>query len=91
MIRNVRNPDAYLCKAVCNFRDDCTAGFSDVFAGKRVLFQVAINIYEIAEDPDPWIGELIDIALGHMKQRHVESAINGAARKVGRRGLLRCV
>ena len=84
MTRSVHNPDAYLAKAICNFRDDCTAGFGNVFAGKRALWQVAVNVYEVADDPEPWIGELISIALGCMRQRHVESAISGAARKARR-------
>jgi hypothetical protein len=81
----IRNPDAYLAKAVCNYRDDCVAGFPDEWAAKGALWQIAVNVFEIAVDPAPWIGQLRAIALEYLKPGQVDSTLNSAASK-GRRG-----
>jgi hypothetical protein len=82
----IRNPNAYLAKAVENYRNDCIAGFTDDGAAKRALWQVAVNVYEIAGDPGPWISQLRQIALEHLKPGQVDSSLRSAARKTGRRG-----
>jgi hypothetical protein len=82
----IRNPDAYLAKAVTNYRDDCATGFTDVGQAKRALWQVAVNVYEIAADPAPWISELRAIAAGHLKPGQIDSTVRSAARKAGGRG-----
>jgi len=82
----IRDPDAYLAKAVINFRDDCAIGFSDDFAAKAALWQVAVNVFEIAVDPGPWIDELRAIARDHLKAGQIESTVRSAARRADRRG-----
>jgi hypothetical protein len=84
--RLIRNPDAYLARAVTNYRDDCVTGFSDPFAAKVALWQVAVSVYEIAVDPGPWIDELRAIARDHLKAGQIESTVRSAARRADRRG-----
>jgi hypothetical protein len=83
-VSGIRNPDAYLAKAVTNYRDDCVTGFSDAFAAKMALWQVAVSVYEIANDPEPWVGQLREIALAHLKASQIESTVRSAARRARR-------
>ena len=80
----IRNPGRYLAKAVINYRDDCAAGFSDEFAAKGALWQVAVSVYEIAADPGPWIDQFRQIARDHLKAGQVESTVKSAARRARR-------
>jgi hypothetical protein len=80
----IRDPGAYLAKAVINYRDDCAIGFSDDFAAKAALWQVAVNVYEIADDPGPWIDQLCRIARDYLKPGQIDSTVKSAARKARR-------
>jgi len=81
----IRNPDAYLAKTVVGYRDDCAAGFSDDFAAKGALWHVALVVYEIADDPAPWIDQLRAIAADYLKSGQIDSTVNSARVKAGRR------
>jgi hypothetical protein len=81
----IRNPDRYLAKAVTNYRQDCASGFTDVGQAKRALWQVAVNVFEIADDPAPWLDQLRQIAAGHLKPGQIDSTVNSARRRAGSR------
>jgi hypothetical protein len=83
----IRNPDRYLAKAVTNYRDDCVSGFTDDGEAKRALWQVAVNVYEIANEADAerWIDQLRRIAADHLKPGQIDSTVRSAARKAGGR------
>ena len=81
----IRNPERYLAKAVTNYRDDCASGFTDAGEAKRALWQVAVNVLEIAADPAPWLDQLRQIAADHLKPGQIDSTVSSARRKAGRR------
>jgi hypothetical protein len=84
MPTSIRNLDAYLARVVVNYRDACAPGFPDDFEAKRALWQVAVSVCEIAADPGPWLDQLREIALDHLKASQVESTVRSAARRARR-------
>jgi hypothetical protein len=77
----VRNPDRYLTAVVDEYRETCAAGFPDEWAAKQVLWKAAVVVYEVADDPDPWLDELRAIALDVLKPARVEGTLQSARRR----------
>jgi hypothetical protein len=86
MPTSISNPDAYLARAIVNYRDECAPGFPDDYEAKRALWRVAVAVYEIAGDPGPWLDQLREIARHQLKPGQIDSTVKSAARKADRRG-----
>jgi hypothetical protein len=83
---SIRNTDRYLSAVLDEFRDDCIEGFANEYEAKKSLWHTAVVVFEVADDPEPWLDELRDIALdawerGHYRPRQIEGTINSARRR----------
>ena len=83
---SVRNTDRYLSAVIKEFRDDCIEGFANEYDAKKSLWHTAIVVFEVADDQEPWLDEIRDIALDafqrqHYRMRQIEGTINSARKK----------
>ncbi len=79
----IRNVARYLATIVEKYRDDCAAGFPDEWEAKRALWKAAVIVWDTADDADPWIDELRNIALDVLKASRIETTIQSARRRAG--------
>jgi hypothetical protein len=77
----VRNVDRYLTAVLDEYRETCAAGFSDEYAAKQALWKAAVIVWEVADDPEPWLDQLRNIALGVLKASRIEPTIYSARRR----------
>lgn len=79
----IRNIDRYLRAVLDEYRDDCATGFPDEYAAKQALWKAAVIVWEVADDPQPWLDELRNLALDILKASRIEPTIQSARRKAG--------
>lgn len=77
----IRNPSRYLSAVVQEFRDDVADGFANEYEAKRALWKTAIIIFETADNPDPWLDEIRDIALDVIKAQRIAQTISSARKR----------
>lgn len=78
---SVRNVDKYLDAVVRDCRDDFAAGFANDYEARQRLWKSSVVIWEVADDPEPWLDELRQIALDTIRATQIESTIRSAERK----------
>lgn len=83
---SIKSQDRYLTAVISEFRDDCLNGFTDEYDAKKSLWHTAVVVFEVADDPGPWLDEIRDIALDaftrqHYRPRQIEGTISSARRK----------
>jgi hypothetical protein len=76
----IRNPHAYLTKVIDGYRAECAAGFTGEYAARLRLWHAARVVCENADDTAPWLAQLRDLSLGHIRPNQIESTIRSAAR-----------
>ncbi len=76
----IRNLYLYLSAVVGQFREAVT-GSADEFEAKKALWKAAVVIFEVADDPRPWLDQLRMIAVNLIKPNRIESTIRSAERK----------
>lgn len=78
-ITAIYDPDAYAERVITEFKDDHTGAD---FETRKKLWKSAVVIYEVSQDPEPWIECLRVAALGNgMRVVDVETTIRSAQRK----------
>ena len=80
----IRNVDRYLTAIVDEYRETCAAGFSDEYTAKQALWKAAVIVWEVADDAEPWLDELRNIALDVLKASRIETTIQSARRRAVR-------
>lgn len=83
---SIKNTDRYLAAVIEEFRQDCIGGFDNEYKAKRSLWHTAVVVFEVADDPEPYLDEIRGIALdawlrGHYRPRQIEGTINSARRR----------
>lgn len=83
---SITNTDRYIQAVINEFSGDCINGFDNEYEAKKSLWHTAVVVFEVADDPDPWLDEIREIALdaflrGHYRPRQIEGTINSARRK----------
>jgi hypothetical protein len=78
----VRNIGRYLAAVVEEYRKACRHGFVNEYEGKKALWHAAIVIYRTADDPEPYLDKLRDIALDTgLRPTRIETTIHSAERQ----------
>jgi hypothetical protein len=80
----VRNPARYLSALVAEYRAECATGFASDYRARLRLWHAALVVFEVSEDPDPWLDRLRDLSLGHIRPSQIETTIRSAERKAAR-------
>lgn len=77
----IRNPSRYLDAVVEEYREDVISGFPNEYEAKRALWKTAVIIFETADNPDPWLDEIRDIALDVIRPQRIAGTIRSAERR----------
>jgi hypothetical protein len=78
-IRNIRR---YLSAVIEEYRKACRDGFANEYEAKKALWHAAIVIFRTADDPEPYLDELRDIALDTgLRPTRIETTIHSAERQ----------
>jgi len=79
----VYSPDRYLTRAIDEFASDADA----TFESRKRLWQMFVLVYELSNDPEPWVDKLLDIAAtAGMKQRDIQTTLVSALRRARQTG-----
>ena len=82
----VRDAARYLSAVVAEYRAECATGFSNDYDARRKLWHCAVVVFEVAENPEPWLDQLRELSLGHVRPTQIETTIRSAGLKAVGRG-----